>query len=441
MANNYRRALVIGVIGVASWALVAGRTPRPAASTPSAAPVMPAIYAPPVERVETHVLERGQTLTGLLSRASITGADLEGLIGSLRKKKDLRQLAAGIQVVVRRRIADGEASAVDLRLNPDSTVHMVRADSGWASRVVVTPTVLDTAYVAGTIAQGKTLYEALTEDDDLEMPSAERAQLVSDLAEIYAYKLDFSHEIQPGDAFRIVYERQVRPDGTARSRRILAAEMDAKGKSFRAFFYTPPHSEHGSYYDAEGNSMKRGFRMYPVDYVRITSTFSWKRYHPILGIYRAHLGTDFGAAKGTPVKATADGTVKSAGRAGGYGNMIELRHSNGYTTRYAHLSRFAKGLHRGEHVSQGEVIGYVGATGLATGPHLHYELRHNGKAVDMRSAKLPVSGSLTGAEKRAFEGVVTARTALLEQAAQARTGAHLAQAARPQGARANGSGE
>ncbi|MBX6362753.1 MAG: M23 family metallopeptidase [Gemmatimonadetes bacterium] len=426
MANPYRRILAVGAIAALSLGLLAMLGPRSrGAAARLEPPTLAPFYAPPLEHVETRVLQRGETLGGLLEKAALTGSELTDLLLTLRQQRNPRLLAPGAEVTVRRWSRDGSMRAVELRLNRDSTVQLTRGASGWEGRVLLTPTKLDTVYVSGRIESGRTLYEALAEDDAIGVPPAERLQLVSDLAEIYAYKLDFAHEIQPGDAYRLVYERESRPDGTAREHRILAAEMDTKGKALRAFFYEGG-GVRGGYYDEQGNSLRRGFRKYPVDYVRVTSTFAWRRYHPILGIYRAHLGTDFGARYGTPVKATADGTVVGAGQRGGYGNVVEIRHSGGYSTRYAHLSRFARGLRVGKHVAQGEVIGYVGATGLATAPHLHYELRRNGQAVDMRTAKLPLAGKLAGDVRRRFEAIVAERLPLLEAAVR-RPGAQLAQ--------------
>lgn len=440
MPNPYRRTLAVAAIATLSLGLVAmlGPSPRRASARPEA-PTLTPFYAPPLERVETHVLQRGETLGGLLEKAALSGSELTDLLLTLREHRNPRLLAPGAEVTVHRWSQGGSTRAVELRLNRDSTVRLTRGDGGWVGHVLLTPTRIDTVYVSGRIESGRTLYEALAEDDELGVPPAERVQIVSDLAEIYAYKLDFSHEIQPGDAYRLVYEREARPDGTAREHRILAAEMDTRGKPVRAFFYEG-RGVRGGYYDEQGNSLRRGFRKYPVDYVRVTSTFAWKRYHPILGVYRAHLGTDFGAAYGTPVKATADGTIVGAGRRGGYGNVVEIRHSGGYSTRYAHLSRFARGMRAGRHVSQGDVIGYVGATGLATAPHLHYELRRNGRAVDMRTAKLPLSGALAGDMRQRFKAIVAERLPLLD-AAVSRPGAQLAQGARATAGSADDQGQ
>lgn len=432
---NLRRTLTLAGIGALSLGLVAmWQSPRPKAPPPERAPTLHAFYAPPVEEVRTHRLAEGESLTALLARASITGVDVADLLLTLRERLNPRALQAGTEVTVRRWLASGAPRAVELRLNPDSTVKLERGDDGWNSRVVLTETRLDTVFADGVIDQGRTLYQAIVEDDRLDLPVGERLDLVGQLAGVFQYSLDFSREIQPGDSYRLVYERDARPDGSARSRRILAAEVKSQGKPYTAIFFQPRGSS-GGYYDAAGKALKRGISMYPIDFVRITSRFSWNRYHPVLGIFRAHLGTDFGAAIGTPVKATSDGVVSSAGWQGGYGKMVVLRLWNGYTTRYGHLSRFARGIYPGKKVSQGQVIAYVGSTGLATGPHLHYEIRNAaGRPVQLRKANLPPSGTLDRSALRTFRVLAAERMALLDQVG-ARQGARLAQGAAAASAR------
>lgn len=428
---NLRRTLTLAGIGALSIGFVAMyETPRAERVPPERAPLMRAFYAPPVEQVQTRKLEDGESLSSLLSRASISGVDLTDLLLTLREHRNPRSLKPGIEVTVRRWVATGETRAVEVRLNADTTVRLVRGDAGWDSRVVLTQTHLDTVFAAGSIEEGRTLYESILEDDRLTLPVRERTELVGQLASVFQYQLDFSREIQPGDTYRFVYEREARPDGTARSRKILAAEVNSQGKPYTAFFFKPTSAQTGGYYDGSGKPLKRSISLYPIDFVRITSRFTWSRYHPILGIFRAHLGTDFGAATGTPVKATGDGVVVSAGYQGGYGNVVVLRHQNGYLTKYGHLSRFAKGTRRGKRVSQGQVIAYVGSTGLSTGPHLHYEVRDaSGKAINVTKLKLPPSGALSRQGLIAFKAVVQERMALLRQAGE--RGPHLAQTPRP----------
>jgi murein DD-endopeptidase MepM/ murein hydrolase activator NlpD len=301
-----------------------------------------------------------------------------------------------------------------MRINADTTVVIARNEVGWSSTLQLTPVQVDTVYVAGQIDAGTTLYESLVLDETINLPAAERVQLASELGSIYAYTIDFSRDIQPGDRYQIAYEREARPDGTARSRRILIGEVVNQGKPYSAIYFKRGSID--GYYGADGKSLRLGFRRNPLDFMRVTSTFAAKRYHPILGIYRAHLGTDYGAAHGTPVYAVADGTIALAGRDGGYGNVVTIRHHSGYSSRYAHLSRFGPGVRSGKRVKQNEVIGYVGSTGLATGPHLHYELRMNGRAVNSRTVKLPGAPPMPSEYRSAFKQLATEREALLDRA-------------------------
>jgi murein DD-endopeptidase MepM/ murein hydrolase activator NlpD len=412
MSSPYRGYVFLLVCVLALGAFVSVR-PREPRFEPDDAPVAGVIYAAPLESVETHVLRNGETLSGLLSAARITGSELSALIMALMEHENPRRLTAGSEVTVRRWAYDGSPRYIDLRVDADRTVRLARGSLGWKGETRVTPTRVDTITVSGTIAAGSALYHAIVQHENLELPPAERIALVSELADVYGYKLDFTREIQPGDSYRLVYEREARPDGSSRRRRILVAEIDTRGVNYSAIHFQADEIGSG-YYDREGKSLRLAFRRYPLDFVRVTSAFNWQRYHPVLGVYRAHLGTDFGAPTGTPVRATGDGTIQFAARDGGYGNVIRIRHHGGYTTLYAHLSRFAAHVRPGTRVEQGEVIGYVGATGLATGPHLHYELRRDGQPLDARTARLPGHPPIPRQLMASFEQVRDERLGLLE---------------------------
>lgn len=425
MPNRFRISALV-LIAAFSLGGVAFMSPEMPAPDPSTAPTVGVLYAAPVERVETHVLSSGQTLSGVLSQASITGQEMAELLLGLRQYLNPRSLALGSEVTVRRWLRTDAPRAVEVRLNADSTVRLVRSDFGWNGEIVVTPTEIDTVYTGGVIGGNlSSLYEAIFLDEQSRLPPAERAELVYALASIYEYKLDFTREIQPGDSYRLVYEREARPDGTARGKKILAAEIVTRGTSFPAIWFDGGDDAHG-YYDAEARPLRTGFSRYPVEYRRITSAFNPRRYHPVLGVYRAHQGTDFGGSTGTPVLATADGTVIFAGVSGGYGNMVEIRHMNGYTTRYAHLSRFGAGIRVGTRVTQKQIIGNIGATGLATAPHLHYELRKSGRAVNAMTEDLPDAPPMPTKYHSAYDLIVASRTTLLDRIPTG--GAHYAEA-------------
>jgi murein DD-endopeptidase MepM/ murein hydrolase activator NlpD len=217
--------------------------------------------------------------------------------------------------------------------------------------------------------------------------------LVNSLAQMFAWDVDFNTDIQPGDQIRMVVQTQYHEGKFVKYGKIQAAELVNAGRSFHAFLFRD------EYYNEKGNTLRRALLASPLQFnPRVTSGFSRARLHPILGNVRSHLAVDFGAPTGAPVVAAANGTITTAGRNGGYGNLVQIRHGNGLTTGYAHLSRFRAGLRPGAVVKQGDVIGYVGATGLATGPHLHYMMTRNGKVINPLSMKaeppVPIAAAL-----------------------------------------------
>ena len=215
--------------------------------------------------------------------------------------------------------------------------------------------------------------------------AGEKIQLALSMAEVFSGSIDFNSDLQPGDGFEVVFEKSTHAGEFAGYGEILGARFVNDGREHFAFRWTDPATGKAAYYDENGRSLRRFFLKSPLRFEpRITSGFSLRRRHPVHGTYRAHLGVDYGAPTGSAVVAVAAGTVVSAGWAGGGGNQVRLRHSGGYETYYLHLSRFAKGVRAGTRVAQGEVVGFVGATGTATGPHLDYRLRKNGVFVNPR---------------------------------------------------------
>lgn len=225
----------------------------------------------------------------------------------------------------------------------------------------------------------------------------ERAQMAWELADLFRWGADFTRDLRPGEPYSILFERLVDQDGEIRFGRMLAAELTVAGRTLEAYEFDGPAGE-TSYYDGEGVSMRRSFLRVPVEFKRISAEFSSARFHPILKYWRKHEGIDYAAAPGSPVMAVGEGTVIRAGWAGGYGRLVEVAHANGVVTRYGHLKGFARGLTAGTHVSQGQVLGYVGSTGLATGPHLHFEFRINGAATDPRLFLAEEAGQPIGTE-------------------------------------------
>jgi murein DD-endopeptidase MepM/ murein hydrolase activator NlpD len=209
--------------------------------------------------------------------------------------------------------------------------------------------------------------------------AGEREPLAIEMATVFGGDVDFHHDLQVGDEFGLVFEKVVREDEFVGYGDLIAARLTTGGRTYEAFRFTPPGGKPG-YYDREGRSVKRFMLATPLQFEpRVTSRFSYRRLHPVLGRVRAHRGVDYGAPRGAPIIAVASGVVRKAGRMGGGGNTVAIRHARGYETRYLHLSSFAKGIRPGRRVTQGQMIGRVGSTGLATGPHLHYELLRNGR--------------------------------------------------------------
>lgn len=405
------RVLLLGLMAFSAggFAVVHPRSPVDPVST--AVTLAPA-YAPPVEALERHTLSSGETLSEVLERAQLARSELSGLVLAAREQIDLRRILPNTSVLVRRWAEDGRPRAVEVVLNPDSTIRLHRRSVGWHGEMLLTPTAVDTVSVAGVLGDGGSLYRSVVNHPALDLPFKEKEALVWQLAHIYGWELDFAHDMRPGDTFRVVYEREARPDGSSRAARVLVAEIVNRNRTLHAIFFDP-RGDGGDYFNDDGESLRLAFLRYPVDFPRITSNFSWRRYHPILKRNRPHLGTDFGAALGTPVKTTADGVVVQASWDGGYGNLVKINHGNGYETRYAHLHRYGKGIRPGARVSQGQIIGYAGSTGVSTAPHVHYELRRYGDALNPRTVRIPSAPPVPKEHLPAFRLLRTDRLALL----------------------------
>jgi murein DD-endopeptidase MepM/ murein hydrolase activator NlpD len=368
---------------------------------PLSAPAAPVVVQRAVQFFETlDTLKRGETLSDLLARHNITGIDFHQLDPSLAL--DPRRLRPGLIFSFGRQQGDTAPTRILVRTSPEQRVAFHRMAAQWNAESQPIRWRAEPARIEGGI--DNSLYEALDAGvADSQLDGVNRRRLAWDLADVYAWQIDFTRDIHPGDRFQVVYERLVSEDGEVRFGRVLASDLTISGKSLTGFRFGGTNGPTALYYDAEGNSLRRAFLRAPVEFRRISSRFASARYHPILGLTRRHEGTDYAAAPGTPVMAAGDGVVLRAGRAGGYGNLIELRHLNGITTRYGHLRAFARGIRSGARVQQGQVIGYVGSTGLATGPHLHYEFRVGGVAKDSRRVNLGNGTPVAAADREAFE--------------------------------------
>jgi murein DD-endopeptidase MepM/ murein hydrolase activator NlpD len=391
---RWRVAGGLVVVSAAAVAMVGVRRPSVRAELPVARPIVV------VGDLSTEVLDtlrRGETLSELLARQGVLDFDVSRLdVASL----DPRRLRAGLVFSFRRPAADSLPDRISVRASPEQRVVFRRAVNGWESAVDSIQWRSEPFRIEGDIVNS--LYEAIdAQVSDDQLDAAQRQRLAWDLADVYAWQVDFTRDIQTGDKFRVVFDRLISEDGEVRFGRVLASDLTMSGKGLTAFRFE--RGARSTFYDEDGKSLRRAFLRAPVQFRRISSSFARARRHPVLGITRRHQGTDYAASPGTPVMAAGDGVVLRAGRTGGYGNLIELRHRNGITTRYGHLRGFARGIRGGVRVTQGQTIGYVGSTGLASGPHLHYEFRVNGVAKDSRRVALGNGAPVPDAEREAFE--------------------------------------
>jgi murein DD-endopeptidase MepM/ murein hydrolase activator NlpD len=375
-----RAGLALGVLGGAVVLALTGRWPWHRLEVEPPIPVLATIQF----HESSDTLQRGETLGDLFGRQGVGGAELPGMLKAAGL--DPRRLRAGFTVQFRRVAGEPVPVEVLVRSGPQERLALRRTGAEWTTERRPVSWTTEVVRIEGPIESS--LYDALhAAVPDALFDTDNRIRLAWDLADVYAWSLDFNRDIQSGDRFAALVEREVSEEGEVRVGRVLAADLLASGKHLNAFRFEDGEGR-SRFFDEDGTSLRRAFLRAPVEFRRISSSFTRKRFHPVLGIWRRHEGTDYSAASGTPVMAAGDGTVLRAGRAGGYGNLVEIRHRNGITTRYGHLRGFARGIGAGRRVSQGQIVGYVGSTGLASGAHLHYEFRVNGAARDSRRVDL-----------------------------------------------------
>lgn len=379
-------------------------------SRPVPEPVVEEAPPEPEIWVANDTLAPGQQLGTLFARHGIGAAELPTVLDLLGL--DARRVRAGQAFRFAREDSLGTAYEVTVRSSPEAETRVTRSESGWSAEV--RPIRWETHQVRLESTIETSLYDAMTDavlTEDID--AGGKVRLAWDLADVFAWSVDFSRDIQPDDRFVILFERSVSELGESRVGRILASRLEVNGKELTAFRFETPDGKQ-QYFDEEGLSLKRAFLRAPLEFRRMSSGFSRSRRHPILGVWRKHEGIDYSANSGTPVMAAGDGTVVRAGWAGGYGRLVELRHRSGITTRYAHLRGFASGIRAGARVSQGQAIGYVGASGLARGAHLHYEFRQNGVARDPNRVDLGNGEPVPAALLPSFELERGRLVALLE---------------------------
>ena len=357
----------------------------PAMSPQPTAPATPSVQAGPpaiaqqasVGATIEVVVGRNDTLDAIFRRMALDTSDLAAIrqLPGIRQSLDFLKPGDAIKLTH----ADGEIKALTRKVSETRTLQVVREDAGFAAKMIDNPVETRTRTAAAAI--DSSLFQAAEAADISDVVALK-------LANVFAWDIDFVLDIREGDRFTVVYE-QIYQDGKyLHDGEVLAAEFVNNGKVYRAVRFVTDAGT-ASYYTPDGLAMRKAFLRAPVEFTRVSSVFNPHRMHPILNRIRGHMGTDYAAPMGTPVHAAGDGRVSFAGQRGGYGNAVVLAHSNSVSTLYGHMSRFVRQIRVGTHVQQGDVIGYVGMTGLATGPHLHYEYLVNGVHKDPQTVHLP----------------------------------------------------
>ncbi len=378
-----RKAFIIAVFLAIAFLTIGNnfdlvsRTETPQQPAPGAVAARPGAF-----REITGKIKRGETLFDIFKKYKLDPKALFQLkeasadvykLGELRPKQPYK-------IVIDN---NDQINSFEYWINDDTMLNITSTESGFCAEKVPVRYEKRILHIGGTIKDN--LVSSMGEGH-------ENLMLALQLTDIFAWDIDFTTDLRRNDEFKVVVEGLYRNGEFKKYGDILSAEFVNDGENYFAYRYS--YDGKTDYFDADGKSLRKAFLKAPLSFRRISSGFSNRRFQPILKIWRPHHGLDYAAPTGTPVSASGDGTVLFAGRRGGYGNLIMIAHRNGWKTYYGHLSRFAKGIRRGARVSQGELIGYVGATGLATGPHLHYEMRIHNKPVNPLSVKIPHGESI-----------------------------------------------
>jgi murein DD-endopeptidase MepM/ murein hydrolase activator NlpD len=336
-------------------------------------------------------IQRGDTISALLDRLNVNDEDIAGFLQSAKDSKSLRQLIPG-RAVRAQTDSEGNLLALQYISSSESMLKIEKQAGEFRASEEAVP--LESRLMMKSAEIRSSLFGAT---DAANIPDNIAAQI----ADIFSSDIDFHSDLQKGDKVTVVYESFYNKGELIKTGRVLAAEFINSGKSYRAVYFQDREGR-GGYYTPEGKNLRKAFLRSPLEFSRITSGFTKARLHPVLKTWRAHKGIDYGAPTGTRVKAVADATVAFIGKQGGYGNLLILQHQGQYSTAYGHLSAFAKGLRRGSKVNQGDIIGQVGMTGIATGPHLHYEFRVAGVQRNPSSIAMPTAFPIAAQYKTDF---------------------------------------
>lgn len=333
------------------------------------------------EPIFPHMIPPRKSLYEALRELNVPSHTILEIVEAAEPVINLNQLRAGTQFRLEHQTdPSSDLTAIEFRISPIERLFIDKAVGTWNAERQ------EEVVESKIVSFGGTVLSTLWESAEVAKMDPE---LIVELAEIFAWQVDFAREVRSGDRWRLTVEQNLVRGRAIGWGRILAAEYENAGEVHKAVLFR--NGEHSAYYGADGSSLKRMFLKSPIKYGRISSRFQRRRFHPIFKIHRPHLGVDYAAPTGTPIRAVGDGTVTMASWGGGGGNTVRIRHNGTYQTAYMHMSRFAKGLRRGSRVQQGQVIGYVGSTGASTGPHLHFEFVYNGKIVDPLKQKFPTA--------------------------------------------------
>ncbi|GAB4358252.1 MAG: peptidoglycan DD-metalloendopeptidase family protein [Gammaproteobacteria bacterium] len=370
--------------------------PHPEATPPSTSPSTPLEW-----RILT--VRRGDSLAALFAKNGLSAGELQRILRLGKAVSDLKRVYPGNEI----RVAtnhEGLIQKLILKTSPTRKLVVTREGEAFTAETQVREYEIRLAHASGTIENS--LFNAATKAGLSE-------RLTMELAGIFGWDIDFALDIRRGDRFSLIFEELYLDGEKVKNGRIVAAEFVNQGREVRAVLFTKDNGV-SDYYSPDGRSMRKAFLRSPVDFRRISSRFQGSRWHPVLGKRRPHRGVDYAAAIGTPIKASGDGKVIFAGNKGGYGKTVMIRHGQTYTTLYAHMSRIARGIRSGKRVRQGQTIGYVGRSGLATGPHLHYEFRVNGVHRNPLTVKLPQARPLEKRYREEFDAHAQALLAKLD---------------------------
>jgi murein DD-endopeptidase MepM/ murein hydrolase activator NlpD len=363
-----------------------------------AAPVVPA-----GPQWKEFTIQNGDNLSILFKRAGLNDRAIYELFSDAKDAKDLRRIRPGQKMSFL--VENGQLHGLKYVINELNSLTFERGSKGFTGKQIALKPDVKYAFRQATI--DSSLYMA---GKRAGLPS----NLTMDMANIFGWDIDFALDIKKGDSFKVMYEEQYLDGKKIGVGKVIAAEFTNAGKTFKAVRYTDKEGN-SNYYTPDGRGMHKAFLRTPIEFARISSHFNLGRKHPVLHIIRAHKGTDYAAARGTPIRATGNGKVSFVGSKNGFGNTVIIQHGQGIQTLYAHMNGFAKGIRSGSRISQGDVIGYVGSTGLASGPHLHYEFHVNGQVRNPVTVPLQQSVAIEKAELARFTQTTRPLIAQLDQ--------------------------